>query len=50
VLGAICLSIHTGTVWLGVAACALLIASLLAFTKPVLIRHSRPLEQEAPHG
>jgi Zn-dependent protease with chaperone function len=41
VLTAICLSMHTSTVWLGVAACALLIASLVAFTKPVLAHSTR---------
>lgn len=36
VLTAICASVHTSTVWLGVAACAVLVAGLLAFTRPAL--------------
>jgi hypothetical protein len=35
-LAAICLSIHTETIWLGIAACTLLLASLYAFTRPAL--------------
>lgn len=36
VLTAICLSIHTTNIWLGVAACSLLVVSLYVFTRPVL--------------
>lgn len=36
VLIAICLSIHTTRIWLGVAACILLVASLYTFTRPVI--------------
>jgi hypothetical protein len=38
VLTVICLSVHTNNVWLGVIACAVLIASVLVFTGPVLRR------------
>ncbi|HLI58378.1 MAG TPA: M56 family metallopeptidase [Solirubrobacteraceae bacterium] len=37
-LAVICLSIHTRTIWLGAAACALLLASLYTFTRPTLTR------------
>jgi len=51
VLAVVCLSIHTGTVLLGAIACGLLIASLLAFTKPVLTRRPPPpRSQETPHA
>lgn len=50
VLAVICLSIHTSTVWLGIAACALLSASLLAFTGPVLVPRPLPSEDEAGPG
>jgi Zn-dependent protease with chaperone function len=40
-LAAICLSIHTRTIWLGVSACTLLLASLYAFTRPILGRQRR---------
>jgi Zn-dependent protease with chaperone function len=33
---AICLSIHATSIWLGIGACALLVASLYAFTRPVI--------------
>ncbi len=36
VLAAVCLSIHTATIWLGTAACTLLLASLYTFTRPTL--------------
>jgi Zn-dependent protease with chaperone function len=42
VLAAICLSIHTGTIWLGAAACTLLVASLYTFTRPTLSRLQSP--------
>ena|GEM_PF-2454922 len=42
VLAVICLSIHTSTVLLGAIACALVIASLLAFTKPLLLPPGQP--------
>jgi Zn-dependent protease with chaperone function len=49
VLVVICLSIHTSAVLLGAIACALVIASLLAFTKPVLIRGApRPDLKKTP--
>jgi hypothetical protein len=38
VLVAVCLSIRTSTLWLGLAACALLIASVIAFTAPLRTR------------
>jgi Zn-dependent protease with chaperone function len=42
VLAAICLSIHTNTIWLGVSACTLLLASLYTFTRPTLGRQRHP--------
>jgi hypothetical protein len=42
VLAAICLSIHTRTVWLGATACVLLLASLYTFTRPALERLGPP--------
>ncbi|HLH64869.1 MAG TPA: M48 family metalloprotease [Solirubrobacteraceae bacterium] len=51
VLAAICLSIHAGTVLLGAIACALLIASLIMFTRPVLARApAPPKDTPRPHG
>ena len=53
VLTALCLSLHAGTVWLGLAACVLLIASLLIFIRPVLTSGARgwpsptPADQQA---
>lgn len=41
VLAAICVSIHAGTVWLGVAACALLIGGFLSLTMPSLRSRGR---------
>jgi hypothetical protein len=38
VLTAVCLSARTSTLWLGLAACALLIASVIAFTAPLRTR------------
>ena len=37
ILLAICLSIHSTSIWLGIAACTLLIAGIYTFTRPVLI-------------
>jgi Zn-dependent protease with chaperone function len=48
-LTAICLSVHTSTVWLGVAACALLLATLIAYTRPVLARGARRSQRDIPH-
>jgi hypothetical protein len=45
VVVAVCLSIHTSTPWLGVAACALLIASVIVFTAPVLAPDARPRQR-----
>jgi Zn-dependent protease with chaperone function len=42
VLATICLSIHTKTIWLGAAACTLLLASLYTFTRPTLSRLRPP--------
>jgi hypothetical protein len=52
VLAAVCLSIHTRTIWLGAAACMLLLASLYTFTRPTLGRlppAPTPLEGRKPH-
>jgi Zn-dependent protease with chaperone function len=38
VLAAVCLSIHAGEAWVGMGACALLVASMLVFTRPLLLR------------
>jgi Zn-dependent protease with chaperone function len=42
VLTVICLSLHTSTLWAGAAACALLVASMLTFSRPLLGRDPPP--------
>ncbi len=49
VLAAICLSIHTKTICLGVSACTVLLASLYTFTRPTLGRLRPPRTTPQKH-
>ena len=49
ILLAICLSIHSTSIWLGIAACTLLIASIYTFTRPALIT-ARATSPATPTG
>lgn len=40
VLSSICLALHTGTAWLGLTACTLLLASFMWFARPLLARRA----------
>jgi hypothetical protein len=46
VLASICLVIHTGTAWLGITACGLLLAGFAWFARPVLTRRPTPRKKE----
>ena len=48
VLTAICLSIHATSIWLGVAACGLLVASLYTFTRPVITPRAPTTPRPSP--
>lgn len=50
VLASICLSIHTGSLWLGIAACALVVAGFASFTKPLLAHRPPRAEKETCDG
>jgi protein-S-isoprenylcysteine O-methyltransferase Ste14 len=49
VLASVCLAIHVGSAWLGVLACAALLASLAWFTRPILFHRSTPTGREIRH-
>ncbi len=50
-LASICLSIHAGTVWLGITACVLFVAGFVSLTGPVLRpAKSCPTQEATPHA
>ncbi len=45
-MASICVSVHAGSIWLGVAVCVLLVASFISFTRPVLTQTGASLKPE----